>query len=449
MWPLTRRGDKAFLIMVGCLGWAAFFLDPFLAAMGVGILGFILYDYRKAKGVARRLKELIKVNSDKLQVVLVAGEKKSVQVSLEVTTDLPLSLSSPLEEVELGPVQVRKGKPNLELLFHSEVSGKYTAQGIPAEVLGSYRFTREKGKLPLGLELKVFPRVMVALMQAALFLLRGGRGGTGEQFIPFKGPGTEYADTRVYLPGDTLHYIDWKATARQGKLMVKEFFLETGQGAQVIYDVRSYGPLSQDKLATVFLNICLGIAEQGYPVGLTVHDGEKVLLHQGEQRARETLRMAMGYVLESIRVDIEEIDLLVEPATSFELRRLLKGIKEETVRRVLEFEAEVMKAKVGEVWRFLTQFSHQLSEPKQFVLVSSLSGEVVEFLEVVQGIQGKHQLTVVQPTQPWKEAVSLEEAYRAYQGMHRIERILARHRIKLVSQLGRLVGYRLKGGGEC
>ncbi|MBE0478795.1 DUF58 domain-containing protein, partial [Candidatus Aerophobetes bacterium] len=188
---------------------------------------------------------------------------------------------------------------------------------------------------------------MVALVQAALYLLQGGRGGAGEVAVAFKGAGTEYADTREYVPGDSLHHIDWKATARQGKLMVKEFFLEAGQGAHIIYDTRATGPLSQDKLATRFLNMCLGVVQEGYPVGVSVHDGEKILLHVQDRAGREVLKMAMGYLLHGREVFLEDMDSLIDPLTSMRIRRFLNKVKEEAVQKFLEFEAKVIQEKLG------------------------------------------------------------------------------------------------------
>lgn len=431
----TERGYKTFLILLGCAGLAALFVDPYLLAVALGIGGFIFYDYRRAKQTARKLNELVKLNSNSIKQVLVAGKQEIISLSCEMVTDLPVILISPLKEARLKPNKMRKGKYNLELLLSSDISGNYAVDKIKAQVLGPYRLAKVEGDISFNLGLKVLPRVVVALVQAALFLLRGGRRGTGDIPLLVKGPGTEYADTREYVPGDTLHHIDWKATARSGELMVKEFFLEAGQGANIIYDTRATGPLSQDKLATNFLNTCLGIVEQGYPVGVTIHDGEKVLLHSMEDSPRRVLKIAMEYVLQSMRVEPGDADTLVDPLTSSQIRRFLSKVKEESVRNFLEFEVKVVQDRVGEVYRFLTSVSQQTDEQRQFLLISQLTGEVGEFLEFADKIQSRHRLIVIQPTEPWREAGNLEEAYRWYERQKRVEETLARHRVHVVSQL--------------
>ena len=429
---LTERGYKVFLILAGCAGFALFFVDLFLAILAVALAGFIFYDYKKAKSAADKIDEFVRINPKGVKEHLVAGEKKKVKFSCEVKKDMEVILQPSLKQVRIRPSRLKKGKHTLEFLLSSDICGHYKMDKIGTEVSGPRKLIGRKTCISFDLELEVFPRVMVALIRAALYLLRGGEGGVGEIPLPFKGGGTEYADTREYLPGDSLHHIDWKATARHAKLMVKEFFLEGGQGAHIVYDIRATGPVSQDKLATSFLNTCLGAAEQGYPAGVTIHDGEKILLHSTEKSPHHILKMAMGYVLESMKVELEDIDVLVDPLTSSQIRRFLSRVKEERVKRVLEFEARVIQDGLGEPCKFLAEFSRQIGERKQFLLISELSGEPVEILQLVDEIKSCHLLTVIQPAEPWREAESLEKAYRWYERMRKIEELLAQHRVQVV-----------------
>lgn len=54
------------------------------------------------------------------------------------------------------------------------------------------------------------------------------------------GHGVEYHSSREYQPGDELRYVDWKATARLGKLYVKVFEVESPLRVAILVDAHSY-----------------------------------------------------------------------------------------------------------------------------------------------------------------------------------------------------------------
>src|SRR5215217_2596868 len=56
---------------------------------------------------------------------------------------------------------------------------------------------------------------------------------------PFHGFSVEFAEHRLYNPGESTRYIDWKVYARTDRVYVKKFEEETNLRCQLIVDASS------------------------------------------------------------------------------------------------------------------------------------------------------------------------------------------------------------------
>jgi uncharacterized protein (DUF58 family) len=93
------------------------------------------------------------------------------------------------------------------------------------------------------------------------------------------GQGIDPAELREYVPGDDVGDVDWKATARQSDLYVREYEVETDRRTILLFDHRgalTAGPEGETMLAylrEVALAFALSAEEFGDPLGLyTVGD---------------------------------------------------------------------------------------------------------------------------------------------------------------------------------
>jgi len=68
-------------------------------------------------------------------------------------------------------------------------------------------------------------------------LARGYKLELGAQKVPHSGFSTEFRDIREYVPGDEIRRIDWKATAKLNKLMIREYELERKNNIVLILDL--------------------------------------------------------------------------------------------------------------------------------------------------------------------------------------------------------------------
>ena len=53
-------------------------------------------------------------------------------------------------------------------------------------------------------------------------------------------PGTEFREIREYMPGDSIKFVNWKATARKGKLMVNQYEVEGKKAVWIFLDSNPY-----------------------------------------------------------------------------------------------------------------------------------------------------------------------------------------------------------------
>lgn len=65
---------------------------------------------------------------------------------------------------------------------------------------------------------------------------RGAAQVAGPGISPFRGRGMEYAESRPYAAGDDVRHVDWRLTARSGKLHTKMFQAEREKIALIVAD---------------------------------------------------------------------------------------------------------------------------------------------------------------------------------------------------------------------
>jgi uncharacterized protein (DUF58 family) len=125
---------------------------------------------------------------------------------------------------------------------------------------------------------------------------------TGLHRSPHRGFSVEFAEHRMYQPGDDLRYIDWRMFGRSDRYYVKQFEEETNLRAYLLVDASSSMGWTSDPRAVPpkswyarQLAACLALLllRQGDAVGLVGFDvamREHILPRGGRRQWRELLR---------------------------------------------------------------------------------------------------------------------------------------------------------------
>jgi uncharacterized protein (DUF58 family) len=119
--------------------------------------------------------------------------------------------------------------------------------------------------MPSPAEVVVYPAPL------ALATSRGGGGGGVGELYDLLGAAQGFlqpSDLREYRPGDELRLVHWKASARRGSLVIKEWEGGTGSGHEVVLDLRAKGEELEEGLSAVS---ALAEAAKEQKEVLTVH----------------------------------------------------------------------------------------------------------------------------------------------------------------------------------
>ncbi len=174
-------------------------------------------------------------------VRVLEGDEVSVSIALEAATRierLELSLAVPRDAEPVGDtsfgLSLRSGeRRELEARLRFPRWGVYRLGRVGLAIfdrLGLFVFERE---LPAGQLLRVYPkeerlREIVRPHETQLYV--------GNLVARQKGEGIEFADLRLYQPGDRVRRVNWKATARRGALVVNEQHPDRNSAAVLLLD---------------------------------------------------------------------------------------------------------------------------------------------------------------------------------------------------------------------
>ena len=380
----TRRGVSALAAAVALAFSSALFRDFLVeAALLVALVvvvaegGWTFFAARdpRAKFVLAREGE-----AQGARVVLRPGQESVQRVKLTKKIGGTVELRGRVNFLRVEPGSVRgTGASALELVFATEYAGVYSGSEIGATVTGPLGLFSSTASIPFDIEYLVYPRLLrVAARTVRLLAL----AEIGETPVDMPGAGSEYYEMRGYLAGDDVRDVNWKASAREGGLVVVEHMREVGSHILLVLDARAEGFDGADRLATTFLTLANSLWATGVAFGVLVHDGFRVVEFSPEDDQRRSLRTALRAAISFARLGAAPE--LLELVPSKNRREARDGPDAGSLLSELE---EVRSAgsrlalEKNDPWGWMAELVRG-SQTRRVVYVSALAGDVRPLVEL-------------------------------------------------------------------
>jgi len=413
---VTERGRRLALAAGATALLGGVYGDPAMLALAAAMASALALDAYLLRAKVRGL-SAVEVEPPRVDLSLRAGDRR--EASVKVSGDLNVQVGLVDGWVTVTRVREAGDGKEIALAVSPALSGEYLLEGLKTRVAGRFGFLEDTVDLGLRLRVRAYPRVLPWVIEAVRMLGAAGGGEGGGRRRATAGRGDEYYQTREYEFGDSTRRVDWKATARTHKLMVKEFRDVEGS-PHVMCDLRSLGPVTADEVAAAFLSTLLGVTKVSDQVALTIKRGEEVLFSAESLSPVEAVTAALAYVLEADLVRDWDVYELVEPRSAGEILGVLHRIKAQGLAEALRRTRIRQRAEILETLR-------KSSESVEITYVGNViydSGFLIELADEAR--RKRHRLRVLAPAKPWIDLEDLEEAYVMHESHARILSALAR-----------------------
>jgi uncharacterized protein (DUF58 family) len=156
------------------------------------------------------------------------------RITATLSDDLPRGVrqaSAPLS----GHFAVGDGEAELPLQLEGRERGSWRLGDVALHVNGPLGLVARIVRTAPTDSIAVVPS-MTGVRRYRLLAVQHRLHDVGIRSIRRRGEGSAFANLREYVRGDDPRHIDWKATARRGKLITREFTVEQGQTVFILVD---------------------------------------------------------------------------------------------------------------------------------------------------------------------------------------------------------------------
>ena len=238
---LTKRALLLFLI--AAIPIALYGISPGLLYVGAGhllvLIGVCAIDYLRSP-----LFKAFDVNRE-MDTKFSLGEKNAITVQISNRSSHTLQLwlrddrpqhswstsDPPVHRFQIAPYSTH----SLGYHLKPHRRGRYAFGDIHLRCSGLLGLVIRQRRFPAKAEIKVYPNLL-AVRKYELLVRRGQLQEIGIKHSRRLGEGTAFERLREYHPDDDSRRIDWKATSRRRKPIVREFETERSQEIVIMLD---------------------------------------------------------------------------------------------------------------------------------------------------------------------------------------------------------------------
>ena len=228
-------GLCALLVTAGtlhpALGWLGFLLTA--AVLGLSVWEAAKLPTDEAFQVRRDAPENVQVDTDHTMVLEVRNTGR-YPWQIYVRDEPPISLRHDWSDVAvvLGGFEGQR----LRYSFRAEARGEHVWERTWIRAVGRFGLVGRILYYSTPHRVQAYLTLPSRGMQAPnLHQIRRVR--VGGRIVPVSGTGREFESLRDYVPDDEFRRIDWKATARRGRLTSREYQIERSQSVVLALDM--------------------------------------------------------------------------------------------------------------------------------------------------------------------------------------------------------------------
>jgi uncharacterized protein (DUF58 family) len=195
--------------------------------LGLMIIDSLLVRHHRVE-VTRQLPPRLSIGRDNPVTLSVkSGKKAKLQICDRYPTLFGVSTRALSTFLQSNSTQ------ELTYTVHPKQRGEFAWGDIQVRQLGQWGLAWDDWKVPQTQKIKVYPD-LVGLRSLSIRLTLQGAGSIRKSRQ--RGIGTEFAELREYGTGDDLRLIDWKATARRNRPLVRVLEPEHEQTLIILLD---------------------------------------------------------------------------------------------------------------------------------------------------------------------------------------------------------------------